>query len=245
MGEVFEEKPLAGSVFRNIDMSAATFEGAWLKGATIAHSCLRDVRMTAVDIGGMTIDGVPIDELLEAELDKRDPRRVALRIVDTHSVAEVRRAMAALEEAREPFRAKLRAATPEQLLHKPEKRRWSALDHLRHMLFAEELYTHRWMLRDEVAFSPMGLLPHFLLKKEPYASVGREPAKTADDLEVILKAWDKVHARTRAYMKDLTEDKLRISVKDVSFGQADIGAVFRTLTGHDMHHMRLAEAAMG
>jgi hypothetical protein len=244
MGEVFAQKPLAGAQFRNIDMAGATFEGAWLKGATIMHSCLRDVRMTAVDVGGMTIDGIRVDQLLEAEKDKRDPRRMALRLPPVPTVAEVRKAVATLEGVREAFVAKLRSASAAHLLHKPAGRRWSAIDHLRHMLFAQELYTNRWMLRKKEPFSASGLLPHFLLNKEGYGEVGAKPAETADGLEQLLSAWETIHARTRAFMEKLTEEVLRMSVKDISFGQPDIGAVFRTLCGHDMHHTALAEEAV-
>ena len=238
MSQTFDKTSLPEALFHANDLARARFTRGWLKGASFSSCNLTDVAIRRCDIGRMTVDGIRIDLLLEAEKDRLDGRRVRLRIADPYNVAEVRRAVGELETVREQFADRLRAVPPEHLIALTGDWQWSALEHLRHLLFAEELYTNRWILRNNEPFSRLGLLPDWLEGKREYEAVGAEPTQ---DLDAVLTAWQRVHQRTRQVLDTLSENVLRRSVKDLSFGQSDVAAVFGTLTGHDLYHIRLAE----
>src|SRR5689334_5949930 len=74
----FERARLAGAEFRAGDMSGARFHGVAMNGVV-----MRGVELVDVDISGeivnVTINGVDVVPLIEAELDRRDPDRVRMR----------------------------------------------------------------------------------------------------------------------------------------------------------------------
>ena len=83
---------------------------------------------------------------------------------------------------------------------------WSALDNVRHLLFAEDLYLNRWCLRNDKPWCAQGLLPAFLADQPGYTRVGSQPS---DDLEAVLAAWAELHAETWRYVDTLTPEALR------------------------------------
>ena len=113
---------------------------------------------------------------------------------------------------------------------------------MRHLLFAEDLYLNRWILRNDKPWNRMGLLPAFLAKDAAYADVGSQPR---DDLEAILAAWDEVHVGTQAFLTDVTAEDLQRSTRDVDFGQGTVGQVLQGMALHDLHHIRQTEAIIG
>jgi hypothetical protein len=80
-GSRFERVDLSGARFRSVDLSDAQFRAVYLKGAV-----LRGVELIDVDIHGeidnVTINGVDIAPLVNAELDRRYPDRSKMRPVD-------------------------------------------------------------------------------------------------------------------------------------------------------------------
>jgi uncharacterized damage-inducible protein DinB len=143
-----------------------------------------------------------------------------------------------LDEVRRRFYDVLRAADLETLTARPAVDKWSALEQVRHLLFAEDLYLNRWILRNDEPWNPLGLLPDFLARHPGYAAVG---SQASDDLEAILAAWQAIHARTQAFLADLTPEKLRRDTSDVDFGQGTVGRVLQGMAQHDLHHIRRAE----
>jgi len=80
-GSRFERVDLSGARFRTVDLSDAQFRAVYLKGAV-----LRGVELIDVDIHGeidnVTINGVDIAPLVNAELDRRYPDRSKMRPAD-------------------------------------------------------------------------------------------------------------------------------------------------------------------
>lgn len=173
--------------------------------------------------------------------DDPDPRQAQLQIGNVYDVTEVRRAVRELEDVREDVIKRLHDVPCRLLAATADGWDWSAVQHLRHLVFAEELYTNRWILQNDEPFSGLGLLPDWLEGKPGYEAVGTEPTQ---DLEAVVSAWQKVHARTQHVLATLTEQMLRTSTKGRDFGQGDVGRVFRTLTSHDLHHIRAAEGVL-
>jgi hypothetical protein len=238
MSETFENQNLGGAVFRNVNLGGAIFDDVNLAGATINSANLGGVRIENAGIRGMTIFGIRVDELIEAELDRRDPERARLRMKDRHDPETVRAVMARLDEVRAGFGVTLRAAAGSQLTARPQSDEWSPLENVRHLVFAEDMYAHRWIACDDVPWCELGLLPDFLARDPDYAGVGTDPS---EDLEAVLAAWDGIHACTRAFVARATREDLLRDTSGVDFGQGTVGGVLQGLALHDLHHIRLVE----
>ena len=193
MGKAFEHRDLSEAVFRDVNLYRALFEDVNLGEATIRNANLGDV-----SIVDATIIGIRVDQLIEAELDRRDPERVRLRMTDPHDPENVRAVIKRLDEVRGRFSDVLRAADADALITRPSTAKWSALENVRHLVFAEDLYLNRWILRNDEPWNRLGLLPAFLAGDPNYADVGSQPT---DDLEAVLAAWDDINARVRAMIR--------------------------------------------
>ena len=79
-------------------------------------------------------------------------------------------------------------------------------EHDNHTIFVEELYTNRWLLRDDTPGCRLGFFPDFLAGNPDYSDVGSEPT---DDVQAILTAWVAIHARTLEYVARATPEELR------------------------------------
>ncbi|HEX9357034.1 MAG TPA: pentapeptide repeat-containing protein [Streptosporangiaceae bacterium] len=80
-GSRFERVDLSGAQLRAVDLSGARFRGVDLSGAV-----MRGVELVDADIHGeildLTINGIDIGPLVEAELDRRYPDRAKMRPAD-------------------------------------------------------------------------------------------------------------------------------------------------------------------
>jgi len=241
MAERFENRDMAGTLFHNVNLHKATFDDVNLEGVRIYNANLKDMMIDDANIAGLTIFGVRVDQLIEAEFDRRDPERVRLRMSDIFAPEEVRRVLAQLDELRAEFYARLRATPPDVLNAHPGPDRWSALEHARHLLFAEDMYLNRWLLRNDQPWCKLGFLPPFLEGNPSFAEVGTAPT---GDLETVLAAWDAIHAGTQAFVAEITPEILKRDTSDVDFGQRSVGGVLQGMAKHDLAHIRMAEAAL-
>ncbi len=251
MSEVFEDRNLTGAIFRRVNLGQVLFNDVNLGGAEfddvnlgeakIHNANLSNLSIDDANIRGLTIFGLCVDQLISAELDRRDPERVRLRMKDLHNPESVRIVMERLEQVRREFREMLRATPANLLVTSPDKGKWSAIEHVRHLVFVEELYLNRWILRNDQPWCKLGLLPAFLANNPNYADVGSEPT---DDLGTILAAWDDIHADTLAFLADLNPEKLRQDTSDVDFGQGTVGQILQGMAQHDLHHIREVEAVI-
>jgi hypothetical protein len=242
MAQAFEKQDMTGAIFREVSLRDAVFDGVDLAGARVVNPNLKGCSITGgLLYQGMTILGIPVLSMLDAELDRRDPERARLHTDDPHDPEIVRGVAERLEALRSAFRATLRSAPPDLLRRRPEEKRWSAIEHLRHLVFAEEIDTNRVILRNEDPFSKLGLLPDMWAHIPEFAGVGTEPS---EDLEVILAAWDKIHSRTTAFLHGATGEELSRVTGDFGCGPGTVGRVINDAAHHDLEHIRFAEAAL-
>ncbi|MBN2007426.1 MAG: DinB family protein [Anaerolineae bacterium] len=251
MTERFENRDMAGTVFQRVNLANATFDDANLgnatfsninlEGATIHNANLKDMHIEDAYIEGLTILGFNIGELIEAEEDRRDPERVRLRMRDCYDPQCVRDMLARLEEIRDTLREKLWATDPQLLTAAPGPGRWCALEHVRHLLFAEELYLNHFILQNDKPLNPMGMLPEFLADEPKYQNVGTEPCT---DLEPVLAAWDTAHAAMMAYLADMTPETLRAPARDLGSETHTVGEKLQGLAHHDLQHIRWIESVL-
>jgi hypothetical protein len=241
VNEKFENSNMAGVIFHNVNLEGALFDDVNLAGARIHNANLTNFTIDDAAIQGLTIFGFRVDKLIETELDRRDPERVRLRMTDCFDPECVRAVLHHLGEVRAGFRAFLRGTDPAMVVARPEPETWSAVENLRHLIFAEDLYLNRWLLQNNQPWCKLGLRPAFVGDDPRYAEVGSQPSQ---DIETLLAAWDAIHARMLAFVATVTAEELHRDTSQIDFGQGTVGKVLQTLARHDLEHIRQAEAAV-
>ena len=93
----------------------------------------------------------------------------------------------------------LRSQDPKTLTKRPPSGDWSAIENVRHLIFAEQLHFDRF-LPGKTEWNRVGLSGR---TGKAYADVGTEPS---DDLEVVLEAWNGVHREVRKLVKGGDEE---------------------------------------
>jgi hypothetical protein len=151
-GAQLERVDLSGAQFRTVDLSDAQF-----RAVDLSRVVMRSVDLVDVDIHGeiqnLTINGVDIGPLVEAELDRRYPLRSKMRPTDS---AGFREAWDILERLWGETVERARRLRPE-LLHESVDGEWSFIETLRHLVFATDSWIRRAILGDPSPWGPLDL----------------------------------------------------------------------------------------
>ena len=205
-GSRFERVDLSGSEFRAVDLTGSRFRGVALSG-----SVLRGVELGNVDISGeienVTINGVDIGPLIDAELNKRYPDRAMMRPT---SLAGFRAAWDTLERLWDQTVARGRRLSPESL-HESVDGEWSFTETLRHLVFATDAWIRRAVLGDPAPWDPLGL-PWDEMRDTP--GVPRDRA-ARPSLETVLALRRDRMSAVRELVDGLTEATLDTSTEPV------------------------------
>jgi hypothetical protein len=193
----FEEVDFSQSRFHNVYFQDTVIRGAWLQRVEI------DGHVDAV-----TINGVDIGPLVEAELDRRDPDRTLVRPTDADGFrvawdVVVRRWDAAVQRAR---------ALPEQLLHERVDREWSFVETLRHLVFATDAWVLRALLGDPAPYHPFGIAHTEMDPDTP--GVPRDPQGRPSLDEVLAVRADRM-ATVGRVIAELTDERLAATTEPV------------------------------
>ncbi len=148
----FERTDLSGAQLRAVDLSGARFSGVDLTGVV-----MRGVELVGVDIHGeienLTVNGVDIGPLIDAELNRRYPDRARMRPADPAGFAQ---AWDILERLWGGTVDRARRLPPERL-HESVGGEWSFIETLRHLVFATDSWIRRAILGDPSPWDPLGL----------------------------------------------------------------------------------------
>ena len=106
-----------------------------------------------------------------------------------------------LDAARRRLYKLVRAADPKTLTKRPPSGAWSALENVRHLLFAEQLHYGR-LLAGKTSFSPLGMTG---MRAKQFAAVGT----ATPTLEEVLSAWDAIRAEHRKAFRGRDDDAVR------------------------------------
>jgi hypothetical protein len=173
-GSRFERVDLSGAQLHAVDLSGARFRGVSLNGAV-----MRGVELGNVDIHGevenLTINGVDIGPLVNAELNRRYPDRARMRPTDP---AGFREAWDILERLWGKTVERARRLRPE-LLHESVDGEWSFIETLRHLVFATDAWIRRAILGDPAPWDPLDL-PWDELPDTPGVPRDRDARPTLD-----------------------------------------------------------------
>lgn len=195
----FAGRDLSGARFENVDLSGARFRNLDMTGAKIRGALLFDVELSG-DIRNLTVNGVDVVPLVEAELDRRYPERAKMRPDDADGYRE---AWSILERLWGSTVARARALPPE-LLHERVDGEWSFIETLRHLSFATDAWVRRALLGEPSPWHPLDL-PHDEMPDD--APVPRD-RDARPGLEEVLELRADRMATVRRVIADLTDEKL-------------------------------------
>ena len=186
----FEEVDFGQSRFHNVYFQDVVMRGAWLQRVEI------DGHVDAV-----TINGVDVGPLIEAELDRRDPERLLVRPTDADGFRRawevvVRRWDQAVQAAR---------SLPEEMLHERVDGEWSFIETLRHLVMATDAWVLRAMLGDPAPFHPLGLAHTELPAGTPLVPYDAQARPSLDEILAVRTQRMGVVARV---IEDLTDARL-------------------------------------
>ena len=137
---------------RSVDLTGARFRGVDLNRVVMSGVELVDVDITG-EIDRLTINGVDVAPLVEAELDRRYPDRVKMRPVDP---AGFREAWDVVERLWGQTVDRARRLPP-GLLHESVGGEWSFIETLRHLVFATDAWIRRAILGDPAPWDALDL----------------------------------------------------------------------------------------
>lgn len=199
MTESFYRQDLTGARFEEVDLT-----GAWFRNVYLRDVVMRGLWLENVDIDGgltnVTINGVDVGPLIEAELDRRDPDRILVRA----ETADEFRAGWAMVERRWAAATERAREVPEELLHERVRDEWSYIETLRHLVMATDSWVLRVLLGDPWPYHPLGL---------PFSEMEEIPGFPNDtsarpSLDEILEVRESRFAIVREVMAGLTDERL-------------------------------------
>jgi hypothetical protein len=201
MAERFEDKDLSEAQFRVVRLARARFQDVDLTGVVMRGVELVDADIHG-EIGNLTINGVEVGPLIEAELDRRHPQRARMRPADA---AGFREAWDILEGLWDGTVQRARRLDP-ALLHESVDGEWSFVETLRHLVFATEAWVLRAVLGDPAPWHPLSL-PWDGMPDTPGVPRDRTVRPSLDEvLELRRDRW----ATVRAVVDGLTDASLDV-----------------------------------
>jgi hypothetical protein len=205
-GSRFERVDLSGACFRAVDMVNARLQGVDLSG-----SVLRGVELVGVSIYGeiedVTINGVDVWPLIDAELNRRYPERAGMRPADPAGF------LAAWDTLERLWAGTVDRARqlPPAMLHESVDGEWSFIETLRHLVFATDSWIRRAILGDSSPWDPLGL---------PWDEMSDTPGVPRDrdarpSLDTVLELRRDRMSTVRQVIEALTDSSLDEQTKPV------------------------------
>lgn len=196
MRELVGSKELKDARIRDCDLSGAQLRGVNFSNVTITDAWLFNTNISGA-IGGLTINGVEVAPLIEAELDRRHPERTKLRASD---VDGLRTAFDAIDEMWAPTIERARRLKPEKL-HERVDGEYSFVETLRHLLFATDAWITRMVLGVPDAYHEWAVPPDLPIDAPPDDG----PA-----LDEVLEVRAERLARVRDYLSTASDADLSL-----------------------------------
>ena len=254
----FADHDLSGSRFERVDLSNTRFERVHLEHVELIDSEMYDMTIRGTDLIGvrmhgveivdldivgevikLTVNGVDVAPMVEAELDRRQPGRAMMRPTDP---AGFRAAWDLLEELWAGTVQRARGLDP-ALLHESVDGEWSFIETLRHLAFATDAWLRRAILGDPAPWHPLDL-PWDQMPDTPGIPRDREVRPALD--EVMALRQDRRDG-VRRFLHDLTEERLASDTDPVDAPgwprpqSYPVSECLRTILNEEWEHRRYAE----
>jgi DinB superfamily/Pentapeptide repeats (8 copies) len=212
----FHRAEMSGSRFQRVDLTGAQFRSVDLTGARFTavgfhRVVMRGVELCDVDIHGeivrLTINGVDVGPLVDAELDRRYPERAKMRPTDP---AGFREAWDVVERLWNGTVERARRLPP-ALLHESVDGEWSFIETLRHLVFATDAWIRRGILGDPAPWDALDL-PWDEMEDTP--GVPRDRA-ARPSLDTVLALRRDRMSTVRQVVDGLTDESLAADTKPI------------------------------
>jgi hypothetical protein len=190
---------LRGARIEDADFSGARLHAPNFEGARITDAWFHGADISG-DLEGLTLNGVEVAPLIEAELERREPERAKLRSADPAGLAD---AWTLIEQTWQGT-VDLAKALPEQRLDERVDDEWSFIETLRHLVTATDCWLRRMVKGIARPYHPWGLAGSWLT--DP-ASWGFEPAARPALDEVLVVRAERM-AEVKAAIAGLTPAEL-------------------------------------
>ncbi|HVQ89181.1 MAG TPA: DinB family protein [Actinomycetes bacterium] len=202
----FERVDLSGSQFQTVDLTDTRF-----RGVEFNRVVMRGVGLYDVDIHGeimnLTVNGVDVAPLVDAELNRRYPERPKMRPTDP---AGFREAWVVVERLWGETVDRARTLDPE-LLHESVDGEWSFTETLRHLAFATDSWIRRAILGDPSPWDPLDL-PWDEMPDTPGVPRDRDARPS---LDVVLELRRDRMSTMREVLDGLTEESLNSDTEPI------------------------------
>ena len=169
-----------------------------LVGARFIGTVLIDVEIDAL-VQNLTVNGVDVVPLVEAELDRRHPERLALRPADLEGASQ---ALDVVDTFWAPT-IELVRSLPEAARHQRVAGEWSVVETLRHLLFVYDAWFGRAVLGEANPYHPLGLTASFLDADDFGLDTDLRP-----DLDQVLAARKARQDQLRAHLATMDDQIL-------------------------------------
>jgi hypothetical protein len=210
---------------RKAGFSNVTITDAWLFNTDVSGA-----------IHGLKINGVEVEPMVEAELDRRHPERTKLRPID---VAGLRVAFDVVEKMWTPTIERARKL-PQSKLHERVNGEYSFVETMRHLIFATDSWLLRTVLRIPNAYHEWAVPPDL----PPDA-----PPDTGPELDPVVEVRAERLARIRDYLSTATDADLAtvVSPPDSGHPQGDHRFLdcFLVVLNEEWWHNRYANRDLG
>ena len=203
----FEDVDLSRTIFRSVDLAGTRFHAANLYSVVMRGAYLVDVQINA-EIKNLTINGVDVGPLVEAELDRRHPERPMMRPTDPAGFREAWDIVERLWDGTVERASRL----PAEQLHVSVDNEWSFIETLRHLVFATDSWIRRAVLGNPAPWHPLDL-PWDEMPDTP--GVPRERAVRPPLDEVLELRRDRMSS-VRTFVDRLTEETLNSTTDPVT-----------------------------
>lgn len=190
---------------RGAEIKGADLQDAWLRGVDLRGAHIRGADLTGTEIDGeidgLTIHGIDVAPLVEAELDRRHPERAALR---AHDADSFRSGWAGLEAM---WAATIERVTamPAGIVDMSVDGEWSFAQTLRHLVFATDVWLGDAILHREQPYHRYG--EPFSGWRDKASEVGIELDAHPSYQEVLEMRADRL-GMVRDYLASVTDDRL-------------------------------------
>jgi hypothetical protein len=136
-----------------------------------------------------------------------------------------RTTLADLEAEQRRLREMLAAADPAVLAQRPPNGKWSVIENVRLLVFAEQLHVGR-LAAGGIEWSPLGLAPHNMAEQRRLRMVG---TAATTDMGEVLRAWDAVHATARPLLERDTDEVAHMLERHLRHLRAHVKVIERLL----------------
>jgi len=190
-----------GSRVDDLDVSGVHLHAANLEGATLTDTNLRGADISG-DIEGLRVNGVEIERLVQAEIDRRFPERVKLRSIEFEGL------LAAWSMLEGHWAATTdRASRLDDVLQlRRVDGEWSFVETLRHLIFATDCWLFRGVQLARRPYHHWGL-PWSGVEPEWARAIGIDPSARPLLAEVLPVRRERQQA-VRSQLEHLTGSEL-------------------------------------